>query len=202
VSEQPRAPIEFRNAAVVGVNFSERIVETIAVPYNEEAVIEYRGELWRESFDQGSFDGVETRAGKIRANRGHDKNRTVGRAVNLYPSRIEGLVGEIRIAPTDLGDETLTLADEDMLSLSAGFGVRGSDQILDRSDPSELPRRRIKRAFLDHLAFVESPAYAGARVLAVRDEEGQPKGANAPALVTPNLDEVLAWINSRSSQSA
>lgn len=198
MSEQLRALIEFREAAVVGINFAQRIVETVAVPYEEEAVIEYRGELWRESFDRGSFDGIETRAGRIRANRGHDKNRTVGRAINLFPSRDEGLVGEIRIAPTPLGDETLALADEDMLSLSAGFGVRGSDQVLDRSDPSNLPKRRIKRAFLDHLAFVESPAYAGARVLAVRDDEEPPTGANAPALDTPNLDEVLTWMQSRS----
>jgi phage head maturation protease len=95
------------------------------------------------------------------------------------------------MADTPLGNETLELANDDMVSGSAGFGVRGSDQILDR------PYRRIKRAFLDHIAFVAAPAYQGARVLSVRDEGEQPTGADAPRLVTPNLEEVLAWMSSR-----
>jgi phage head maturation protease len=188
--ETPRAPIELREAVIAGVNFAQRIAEIIVVPYNEEATVEYRNEMWKESFLPGSFDGIEKRPNRIRANRGHDKNRTVGKAINFFPSRIDGLVGEVRVAATDLGDETLTLLEEDMLSVSAGFGVRGSDQILDR------PFRRIKRAFLDHIAFVESPAYAGARVLAVRDED-EVDAARLPQLVTPNLDEVLAWMKSR-----
>jgi HK97 family phage prohead protease len=188
--ETPRAPIEHRNAVVSAVNFAQRLAEIIIVPWNEEATVEYRGEIWKESFLPGAFDGLEKRPNRIRANRGHDKNRTVGKAVNFFPSRTEGLVGEVRIAPTQLGDETLALLDEDMLSVSAGFGVRGSDQILEK------PFRRIKRAFLDHIAFVESPAYAGAQVLAVRDEDPF-DAASLPPLVTPNLDEVVAWLRTR-----
>jgi phage head maturation protease len=189
--QPPRPPLEFREASVTGVNFAQRVIELIAVPYNEEALIEYRGELWKESFDPGAFNGIEKRPNRIRANRNHDKNRTVGKALNFWPSRPEGLVAEVRIAPTPLGDETLTLADEDMLSVSAGFGVRGSDQVLDR------PFRRIKRAFLDHLSFVESAAYEGARVLAVRSNEEEPSAADLPKLVTPHIDEVLAWLKTR-----
>lgn len=192
--EIPRGPIEFREASVVGINFAQRIVELVVVPYEEEAVIEYRGEMWRESFDRAAFDGLEKRPNRIRVNRDHDKTRTVGKALNFWPSREEGLVAEVRIATTPLGEETLNLANEDMLSVSGGFGVRGSDQVLDR------PFRRIKRAFLDHLAFVESPAYAGAKVLSVRDETDQPTAAGLPPLVTPNLDEVFAWLNSRQAR--
>lgn len=190
--EKPRAPIEFREATVADVNFAQRIAELVVVPYEEEALIEYRGEIWEESFLRGAFDGIEKRPNRIRANRDHDKTRTVGKAVNHWPSRDEGLVSEIRIAPTNLGDETLALLEEDMLSASAGFGVRGSDQILDR------PKRIIKRAFLDHIAFVESPAYVGARVLAVREDGEQPNAADLPPLDTPNLNEVLDWLKSRS----
>jgi phage head maturation protease len=185
-----RAPLEFRQATVTGVNFDQRIITLLAAPYDEEAVIEYRGELWQESFERGAFDGIEKRPNRIRANRGHDKNKTVGKALNFWPGREEGLVADIRIAPTVLGDETLTLADEDMLSPSVGFGVRGSDQVLDR------PKRRIKRAFLDHIAFVETPAYDSARVLAVRQGE-EVLAKDLPKLVTPNLDQVSAWLNSR-----
>lgn len=190
-----RPPIEYRDTAVTGVDFAQRIIEMIAVPYEQEAAVEYRGETWQESFERGAFDGVETRTKPIRANRGHDKERTVGKAVNLWPLREEGLVAEVRIAKTLLGDETLALASEDMLSVSVGFGVRGSDQVLNR------PYRRIKRAFLDHLAFVESAAYEGAKVLSVRGEE-PPSAADLPRLVTPNLDEVLAWMQSRPGRSS
>jgi hypothetical protein len=58
----------------------------------------------------------------------------------------------------------LTLADEDMLSVSVGFAVRNRDQVLDRSSMT----RRIRRAFVDHPSFVEDAAYPSARVLAVR----------------------------------
>jgi HK97 family phage prohead protease len=192
VSTEVRPPVEFRSASLVGVNFPERTVEMIVVPYEESATVEYRGELWEETFLRGAFDGVEKRTDRIPVNRDHDNTRLTGAAIALHPSRFEGLVGEIRIADTPLGHETLALANEDMVSGSVGFGVMGSGQ-----DISERPYRRIKRAFLDHIAFVAAPAYAGARVLAVRDE-GEPRSAaDLPKLVTPNLDEVLSWMSSR-----
>lgn len=194
---EPKAPIEYRDARVTGVDFAQRVIEMILTPYNEEALIEYRGEMWRESFLPGAWDGLDRNAHRtIRANRAHDKTKTVGKAVAFHPSRPEGLVAEVRIARTELGDETLALADEDMLGASPGFGVRGSDQILER------PFRRIKRAFLDHIAFVETPAYAGARVVAVRTEGEPVLAAELPPLVTPRLDEVLAWQRARQALKA
>lgn len=188
---KPRAPLEFRAASVSGVNFDQRVITLLAVPYNEEATIEYRGEQWLETFLPGSFDGLEGRPNRVRANRDHDKSRTVGKAVNFWPSREDGLVADIRIAPTALGDETLALADEDMLSPSVGFGVLGSDQILER------PYRKIKRAFLDHVSFVETPAYASAKVIGVREGEEEVRAADLPKLITPKLDEVMAWLKTR-----
>jgi phage head maturation protease len=191
--EPSHAPVEVREATINGVNFDKRLIDIIAVPYDEVAVVEYRGELWEESFDRGAFDGIEKRPNRVRANRDHDKTRTVGKVVTFWPDRPEGLVASVRIAPTLLGDETLTLADEDMLSASIGFAVRGSDQTLDRATM----RRRIKRAFGDHLGFVESPAYDGARVLAVRDREQAVDAATLPPLHTPRVDEIVAWMASR-----
>jgi HK97 family phage prohead protease len=189
--EAPAAPVEFRSSAVAGVNFAQRTIEVIAVPYEERAAVEYRGEMWDELFVRGSFDGIEKRPNRVRANRDHERQRTVGKVVNFWPSRHEGLVAAVRIAQTPLGDETLALADEDCLGASVGFAVRGSDQELDRRSRT----RRIKRAFLDHLAFVPDPAYEGAGVLSVRSTTAP--GADLPQLVTPNLDELLAFMQSR-----
>jgi HK97 family phage prohead protease len=188
--ELPNAPVEFRDASVAGVNFDKRIIEVVAVPYEEPTMVEYRGEIWQEMFVRGSFDGIETRQDQIRVNRNHDKTMTVGKVVRWWPERTEGLVSEVRVAPTVRGDETLALANEDMLSASVGFAVRGRDQLLDKSSMV----RRIRKAFIDHMSFVESPAYVGARVLAVRDGNGVD---DRPRLDTPVMDELIAFLDSR-----
>jgi hypothetical protein len=53
--------------------------------------------------------------------------------------------------------------------------------------------RRINRAFLDHVALVPNPAYKGAGVLAVRQEQGLPAEQEA-VQPTPNLDKVLTLL--------
>jgi hypothetical protein len=79
----PPAPVEFRQSTVTGVNFGQRIIEVIAAPYDETAVVEYRGELWNESFDRHAFDGIEKQPNRVRANRDHDRQRTIGKVVNF-----------------------------------------------------------------------------------------------------------------------
>jgi phage head maturation protease len=177
-------PVEFRQSTVTGVNFAQRVIEVIAAPYNETALVEYRGELWSESFDRHAFDGIEKQPNRVRANRDHDTRRTIGKVVNFWPSRQEGLVAAVRVAKTDLGDETLALADEDCLGASVAFAAQRRDQVFDKVRRT----RNIVKAFLDHLAFVPDPAYAGAGVLNVRSVQPSP---------TPNLDEVLAWLDAR-----
>ena len=191
--ETPRAPIEYRNSSVAGVNFAQRIIELVVVPYEESALVEYRGELWNETFMRGSFDGIEKRPNRVRANRDHDDRRLVGRALKFWPSRQEGLVAEVRISQTPLGDETLALADDGVLSTSVGFAARGKDQEFERRSMT----RRIRKAFADHIAFTPTAAYAGAGVLAVRHTV-QPAGAEVlQKLDTPSLDELRDWLNTR-----
>ena len=72
--------LEFRSSSVASVNFAQRVIEFIAVPYDQEAVVEWRGELWRESFLRGAWDGIETQPNRVKANRDHDGQRTVGRS--------------------------------------------------------------------------------------------------------------------------
>lgn len=160
--------IEERDADVTSVNYGQRIVTLVAAPYESPAMINIGGELWQETFERGAWDTLRNmRPTRYRANRGHDKNRTVGKVVNLWPDRPEGLIAEIRLSQTPLGNETLELAKDDCLSASVGFGVMPSGEVRDRTART----RRITTAFLDHIAFVESAAYEDARVLGVRANE-------------------------------
>ena len=128
--------IEIRSTTteVAEVNSKARIITLIAVPYDQPAKIGYRGDIWEESFSRSAFAGIEKRPNRVRVNREHVKGDTVGRAVTFYPDRAEGLVADLKIAKTLRGDDTLALAEDDCLSASIGFGVRPSDQVLDRSN--------------------------------------------------------------------
>lgn len=195
-----KAPIELRSAAVDNVDFAERIITVIAVPYEQPAEVRFNDDWWQEIFERGAFNGIETRQ-RLSVNRDHDKTRTVGKAIGYWPDRDEGLVIANRMSKTPLGDETLQLASDDCLSASVGFGVRAGDQLIDRGSKI----RRIKRAFLDHLAFVPDPAYVGAKVISVRDPWSGPECAVPTA--TPLLDEwlndpVLSWSAQRLEQRA
>jgi HK97 family phage prohead protease len=185
-----RAPVEWRAATVADVRYSDRIVEVVAVPYDEETVVEYQGRLITESVLPGAFDGVDTRPNRVTVNRDHDYARTVGITRTLQPGRSEGLIAELRISPTVAGDETLELANDGALGASVGMAVRAADQRWSEGRS----RRHIMRAFLDHIALVANPAYAGAGVLAVRAGTPAPADLYEP-VATPRLDEVLKYLD-------
>lgn len=164
VEDRPKAPVELRRAEIGDVNFAQRLITAIVTPYEQRAKVMWRDEVWDELFERGAYDGIERRPNRIKVNRDHNKGRTVGKAMKFFPSRQEGLVAELRIAQTQLGDETLALADEGCVGLSAGFAALPSDQIIDRRTKT----RRVRRAYLDHISIVEDPAYVGAEILDVR----------------------------------
>jgi phage head maturation protease len=147
------------------VDFEQRIIDVIAVPYEQEAEIVWRGETWREVFARTAFHGIENHAGRIPVNREHVLGDTVGKVVRLDSYDRRGLLASMKIARTARGDDTLQLAAEGMLGASVGYFVKkGSDVETNR----RTMLRRVKRAFLDHLAMVGSPAYVGADTVAVR----------------------------------
>jgi hypothetical protein len=193
--EAPAEPILYRSASVVGVNFAQRVIEFVAAPYDEEAVVMWRGEPWRELFVRGAWDGIEKRPNRVKVNREHDKTRTVGKITNFWPSRQEGLVGAARISQTPLGDETLALADDQVLGPSVGYVAPPKFVDLDKRS------RSVKRAIMDHLAFVSDPTWEAAAVLAVRNANQPQSAADLPRLETPALDELREWFNSRNSKS-
>lgn len=195
----PDYEILVRNDSVIAdVNQRQRLIDLIAVPWEQEAEIPWHGEMWRESFQRTAFNGIEAHAGRIRVNREHVKGDTVGRAVSLDPSHGDGLLARLKIAATARGDDTLELAADDMISASIGYYTKKpGDVSLNRRTLT----RRVLRAFLDHLAMVESPAYVGARVLAVREDQSGLTTADVPLYQAPALDdamndETLNWAKS------
>ena len=178
--------LEYRAATLAGVSFPQRLIELVVMPYETETLVAHQGRMITEICTRGAYDGIEARNDRVRVNRDHDITRTVGRAFAFHPSRQEGLVAEIKVSKTELGEETLVLADDGVLDASAGFGllrdqhgrvVPGAETWESRS------RRRLNHLFLGHIGLTPDPAYETANVLAVRagrDPE--------PVSPTPNLD--------------
>lgn len=183
---RPAGELWHRDAQLTGVSFAERTIELIVIPYDAEALVGWDGRMVTETIARGAFDGIERRANRVRANRDHVLERTVGRAVALHPGRDEGLVAEIRIARTDLGDETLTLADDGCLDASAGFLPMPGGMQWEGRDAYT-----VTKAWLGHIALTPEPAYETARVLAVRHATAV---TPAPLSATPRLDEWRALV--------
>jgi hypothetical protein len=187
------------DASLADVDVKQRIIDMIAVPWNQEADVPWRGEMWREVFRRHAFDRIEDHAGRIRVNRQHVEGDTVGKVLLLEPSADVGMLARVRIAQTPRGDETLQLAEEDMLSPSIGwFAKSPSDVVINK----RMRLREVMRAFLQHLSLVEKGAFAGAQVLAVREAPSGLTVAETPLPATPALDEamcdpVLEWARQR-----
>lgn len=185
--ESLRGPIEYRAAALDGVDFGQRIITVVAAPYEQPAPVEYRGSVWLEVYHRSTFNGAEGAPHRIRANRSHDETRTVGKVLRFYPDHpVSGLVADVKVAKTALGDETLALADEECLSASLAFAVPRGGERLERQSMT----RHIDKAYMRHLSFVENAAYTGAQVLSVRHDSLE-VDQRSP-LITPNLDEAIA----------
>jgi phage head maturation protease len=190
--------IETRTAQVQTVSFPQRTIELVVMPYEREEEVEFHGRLITEVVSRGAFDGIQRRGDRrVKVNRGHHLDLAVGAVNRFDPNRDEGLVAEVYISRTELGDETLTLADDGILDASAGFGPL-TETRNGRRQPKPgwevwegRSRRRLNHLWLDHIAMTPDPAYRDAKVLAVRAAADVLAGAREP---TPNLDQVRGWI--------
>lgn len=185
--------IETRSAArVADTDFGQRIITVVAVPYEQPTVVPFRGEAWQELFTRGAFSGFDPSKRRLPVSaafdvpdKGHSNGKLIGKLIHAYHDREEGMVADVQVAETVLGEETLQLAKDNMLGASVGFGLKSpTDQELNRTTRT----RRINRAFLHHLSFVGEPAYEQARVLAMRSSTGHQVGTESS---TPLLDEFL-----------
>lgn len=197
VTELETPLVETRAAQVAEVNYPKRTVTVIAMPYEQPTVIQEARRSYTEIVTRGAFAGTEKRGnGQIRANRDHSWDKLVGKVVAVHPSRSEGLVAEVRMFRTQIGEDTLIECDEGGLDASAGFGLlrqgpNGTGPVYPDAEVWERNRsvRRLNRLWLDHLALVPNPAYQGATVLDVRDAAVRPQEP-AGGDGTPNRDRL------------
>lgn len=176
-----RGPIEIRSAQVVAVDYPDRTVSLIVVPYDEWTEVEHRGRFIEESVAPGAFGAIRNRARKFLVNMEHDAARWIGTVLDLDPDHDAGLRSTVKIRRSAEGDQALNDAADGLLGASIGMAVSPGDAVLERG------RRRIRKAYLDHIALTATPAYAGASVLEVRT--ASPAGGSS---LTPNLDAILA----------
>ena len=182
--------LEFRAATVTATSYPNRTIDLVVMPYETETVVEYGGRMVREVVARGAFDGIQNRPDRVKLNRDHDVTRTCGHAVKFYPSHEDGLVAEVKVSRTELGNETLELAADGDLGASAGFlPLLRRDGGFEEEWP-ERNLRRLNKVWLGHIAMTPIPAYEDAKVLAVRSAPLEVMQAE-PAL-TPNLDMVRA----------
>lgn len=148
----------------------ERIIEGVAVPYNDPTEIYERGALFWEQFAPGAFaDSIAKRGSRVPLLLHHDDRQLpVGKTVEL--SDTPGALRVVaRVSDTAAGNDALTLIHDGVLDgLSVGFYSLGERWNSERTE------RTITRAELRELSIVNFPAYDNARVLAVRAAQGDP----------------------------
>jgi len=188
-------PVEIRAATVEAVSYPERSVDLLVVPYDEWTPVEYRGRIISESVAPGAFGAIRNRARKFLVNMEHDAARWVGTVVDLDGVNLRGLRATVKIRRNAEGDQALDDCADGLLGASIGMAVDPADQTVDGT------RRRIHKAFLDHVALTATPAYAGAEVLEVRHTPPFVTAA-VVAGATPNLDRVLAEMAARGYRQA
>jgi HK97 family phage prohead protease len=186
--------LEFRSAEVADVNYKQRMIELIVMPYEQPTMIHTPARSFEEVVSRGAFDGVEKRTSQVKVNLDHQVQvlSTIGRAVALHPARPEGLVAELKISRTPAGNDALELAADGSLGASAGFRLLQDPATGKVKPDAEVwetqTRRRLNHLFLHHVAMTPDPAYAGAEVLSVRTAEAPQDGPGRDA--TPNLDRL------------
>jgi HK97 family phage prohead protease len=150
-----------RRASPIHLELREdgRTLAGLAVPYGIEVQIG----RYRERFVRGAFADARPEDVPLMAVHDHE-TLPIGRAISLTETQA-GLEAELRVSQTQRGDEVLALVkDGAATGLSVGFVP-----VEDRWNQDRTIVERIK-ARLVELSITAFPAYAGARILAVRTE--------------------------------
>jgi hypothetical protein len=160
-----------------------RTVSGLVVPWDQPTLVRDAGVSYRESFRPGAFTRtlVERGPERVKLLAQHDTRQLpLGRAIVLREDAA-GLYGEFRVSATTAGDEVLELVRDGALDgLSVGFRPIREN----RSATGVLERLEVA---LHEVSLVAHPAYADARVVAVRSQD-----ASTPLLARARRAQRLA----------
>jgi HK97 family phage prohead protease len=155
--------IETRSLELRLDNLEERTITGLAVPYGQDANI---GGAYNERFVPGAIDSVED----VKLFYGHETPIgvvTEGRETD------SGYEITAKVSETTLGNDVLTLMRDGALNkFSVGFVPVSQEQ-----DGSTITRTKVS---LKEVSVVPFPAYAGASITEVRDEEREIVQPDAP----------------------
>jgi hypothetical protein len=183
-----------RMAEAVEVHSRQRQIDMRAVPYDEPAECwdQHDNRRYTETIGADAFKVERRRPNQVKILRDHDRQRLIGSLTSVHPNRDDGLHVTGKVAPTTLGEESLSLAAEGDLFVSIGFIP---DPAFDEWDARRTSVVRHSCTLVE-VSLVPFPAYDGAEVLAVRQAVAPPMFDVTPVspLPTPNLDEVRAWL--------
>ena len=149
--------IENREVVIRAINEETRTVEGIAVPYGQEANI---GGKYRERFERDSI----LAEGDIHLYWQHDYALPIGKVIEGR-SEEEGFIVKAYISETSLGNDVYALVkDGTVRNFSIGFVPVESSV-----EEDNLVVRKIAK--LSEVSLVPQPAYEGAEVTLVRNEQ-------------------------------
>ena len=135
----------------------ERTITGLAVPYGQEANI---GGAYQERFVSGAIDSVED----VKLFYGHEE--PIGKVITGRDTE-DGYEIMARVSDTPKGNEVLTLMRDGVLNkFSVGFIPVEQDQ-----DGSTITRTKVD---LKEVSVVPFPAFAGANITEVREEQETP----------------------------
>jgi hypothetical protein len=183
-----------RMAEAVEVRPRQREIDMRAVPYGTPAECwdQVSAKRYTESIGADAFKVEKRRPRQVKILRDHDRQRLIGSLTSVHTNRDDGLHVSGKVAPTVLGEESLSLAAEGDLFVSIGFIP---DPAFDEWDAKRTSVVRHSCELIE-VSLVPFPAYEGAEVLAVRqavDPPMFPVDLTVP-VPTPNLDEIRAWL--------
>jgi HK97 family phage prohead protease len=172
------------------------------VPWSEPTVVaeldeEGRPDRYTEIWERGAFD-TQVRSdntGVIRKIALRDEHidglGKIGWALQLQ-DRDDGLWGKFRVREAALADVS-QMYEDGIDGLSIGFHpLRAGTRIEARGTADE--RRYRSKAYINHVALVATPAYDGARVMALRDADELVADSEADHARTQFLAEIDSWL--------
>lgn len=170
---------QVREVPQFDVKADGRTVEALIVPWDKPAdileVIGGRAIAYREQFSRGAFRGAETVPHRVTLTWGHseDFGNALGRG-QAFHDTAEGEVGVFTLAADTAGKARELIADNGLsVSFRSVAPAYGSER-----EGALVTRRNV---VLRHVASVASPAYADARILAMREHDEVAAAAAAEA---------------------